>query len=222
MRTLSRGRTCWCCLQNSRGCTTSASEACGFACCVQVKGFEAIRGVTLDAEQFSVENDCMTPTFKFKRPQLQKRYQVGFCFSSVQRRQTADWQMCCVGRAWHWRHHARICACRSSCLATHGTCCCCILHDWHHPVSSLCWALASAHFAPHAPQHLNPPLLLEVCHSCDGIPETIPLLSCHLQSAIDAMYKQIDADEHKRAQEKKQQPSTAPAGSAAGPALAAA
>jgi hypothetical protein len=50
-------------------------------CCVtthpQVKGFEAIRGVHLDAEQFSVENDCMTPTFKFKRPQLQKRYQVG-------------------------------------------------------------------------------------------------------------------------------------------------
>lgn len=44
---------------------------------LQVKGFEAIRGVTLDAEQFSVENDCMTPTFKFKRPQLQKRYQVG-------------------------------------------------------------------------------------------------------------------------------------------------
>jgi long-subunit acyl-CoA synthetase (AMP-forming) len=46
-------------------------------CCIlQVKGFEAIRGVTLDAEQFSVDNDCMTPTFKFKRPQLQKRYQV--------------------------------------------------------------------------------------------------------------------------------------------------
>jgi len=41
-----------------------------------VKGFEAIRGVALDDEQFSVENDCMTPTFKFKRPQLQKRYQV--------------------------------------------------------------------------------------------------------------------------------------------------
>jgi long-chain acyl-CoA synthetase len=43
---------------------------------VQLKGFEAIRGVTLDAEQFSVDNDCLTPTFKFKRPQLQKRYQV--------------------------------------------------------------------------------------------------------------------------------------------------
>jgi hypothetical protein len=44
--------------------------------CVQLKGFEAIRGVTLDAEQFSTDNDCLTPTFKFKRPQLQKRYQV--------------------------------------------------------------------------------------------------------------------------------------------------
>jgi long-chain acyl-CoA synthetase len=52
---------------------TASSGACFF---LQVKGFEAIRGVTLDAEQFSVENDCMTPTFKFKRPQLQKRYQV--------------------------------------------------------------------------------------------------------------------------------------------------
>jgi long-chain acyl-CoA synthetase len=40
------------------------------------KGFEAIRAVSLDHEQFSVENDCLTPTFKFKRPQLQKRYQV--------------------------------------------------------------------------------------------------------------------------------------------------
>eukprot|EP00879_Flechtneria_rotunda_P001890 GHRR01002062.1.p1 GENE.GHRR01002062.1~~GHRR01002062.1.p1 ORF type:complete len:668 (+),score=222.63 GHRR01002062.1:317-2320(+) len=42
----------------------------------RTKGFEAIRGVVLEPEQFSVENDCMTPTFKFKRPQLQKRYQA--------------------------------------------------------------------------------------------------------------------------------------------------
>lgn len=50
--------------------------ACFLCCAAQIKGFEAIRGVTLDAEQFSVDNDCLTPTFKFKRPQLQKRYQV--------------------------------------------------------------------------------------------------------------------------------------------------
>ncbi|KAF8060497.1 LACS4 [Scenedesmus sp. PABB004] len=40
------------------------------------KGFEAIKGLLLEPEQFSVDNDCLTPTFKFKRPQLQKRYQA--------------------------------------------------------------------------------------------------------------------------------------------------
>jgi len=25
---------------------------------------------------FTIENDCLTPTFKLKRPQLQKRYQA--------------------------------------------------------------------------------------------------------------------------------------------------
>lgn len=42
----------------------------------KTKGFEAIKAVLLEPEQFSVENDCLTPTFKFKRPQLQKRYQA--------------------------------------------------------------------------------------------------------------------------------------------------
>ena len=40
-----------------------------------VQGFEQVRAVHLDAEQFSVEGDLMTPTFKLKRPQLQKHYQ---------------------------------------------------------------------------------------------------------------------------------------------------
>jgi long-chain acyl-CoA synthetase len=35
-----------------------------------------IKGVTLDSEHFSVENDLLTPTFKAKRPQLQKKYQA--------------------------------------------------------------------------------------------------------------------------------------------------
>lgn len=42
----------------------------------KTKGFEAIKALVLEPEQFSVENDCLTPTFKYKRPQLQKRYQV--------------------------------------------------------------------------------------------------------------------------------------------------
>eukprot|EP00775_Hariotina_reticulata_P012349 gene12349-12483_t len=42
----------------------------------KTKGFEVIKAVLLEPEQFSVDNDCLTPTFKFKRPQLQKRYQA--------------------------------------------------------------------------------------------------------------------------------------------------
>jgi len=41
----------------------------------KLKGFELARAVHLDAHQFCVEDDTMTPTFKLKRPQLQKRYQ---------------------------------------------------------------------------------------------------------------------------------------------------
>lgn len=52
------------------------SELQGVGKANKTKGFEAIKGLILEPEQFSVENDCMTPTFKFKRPQLQKRYQA--------------------------------------------------------------------------------------------------------------------------------------------------
>lgn len=41
----------------------------------RLKGFEMIKGVVLEPAEFSVDNDCMTPSFKLKRPQLQKRYQ---------------------------------------------------------------------------------------------------------------------------------------------------
>jgi hypothetical protein len=45
-----------------------------------------------------------------------------------------------------------------------------------------------------------------------------------LQSVIDALYTKVEADEHKRAQQKQHKPAAAaaPAGAAAGPALAAA
>jgi long-chain acyl-CoA synthetase len=42
----------------------------------KLKGFEMVRAVYLEPELFSVENDLLTPTFKLKRPQLQKRYQA--------------------------------------------------------------------------------------------------------------------------------------------------
>ena len=41
-----------------------------------VQGYEVVRRVFLEAELFSVENDLLTPSFKLKRPQLQKRYQA--------------------------------------------------------------------------------------------------------------------------------------------------
>ncbi len=49
-------------------------------------------------------------------------------------------------------------------------------------------------------------------------------VSCQPQAAIDALYKKIEADEHKRAHEKQHKPApakvSAPAGAATGPALA--
>lgn len=41
----------------------------------KLKGFEMIKAVFVEPEAFSVEADLMTPSFKLKRPQLQKRYQ---------------------------------------------------------------------------------------------------------------------------------------------------
>jgi long-chain acyl-CoA synthetase len=42
----------------------------------KLKGFEFVKAVHLEPEAFSVEADLMTPSFKLKRPQLQKRYQT--------------------------------------------------------------------------------------------------------------------------------------------------
>jgi long-chain acyl-CoA synthetase len=41
----------------------------------KLKGFEMIKGVTLEAAQFSEKEDLMTPSLKLKRPQLQAKYQ---------------------------------------------------------------------------------------------------------------------------------------------------
>lgn len=42
----------------------------------KLKGFEAIRALILEPEHFSIENGFLTPSFKYKRQQLQKHYQV--------------------------------------------------------------------------------------------------------------------------------------------------
>ena len=41
----------------------------------KLKGFEMIKAVYLDDQEFTIENDLLTPTFKPKRAQLQKKYQ---------------------------------------------------------------------------------------------------------------------------------------------------
>eukprot|EP00899_Mesostigma_viride_P000325 jgi/Mesvir1/10293/Mv16422-RA.1 len=42
----------------------------------KLKGFEMVKAVHLDPKPFDVERDLITPTFKKKRPQLQKYYQA--------------------------------------------------------------------------------------------------------------------------------------------------
>lgn len=41
----------------------------------KLRGFEMIKSLYLDPDQFSIENGLMTPTFKLKRPPLQSKYQ---------------------------------------------------------------------------------------------------------------------------------------------------
>lgn len=41
-----------------------------------LKGFEILKNVYIDSEQFSIENDLLTPTFKLKRHQAKDKYKV--------------------------------------------------------------------------------------------------------------------------------------------------
>ncbi|KAG0165324.1 hypothetical protein DFQ28_000215 [Apophysomyces sp. BC1034] len=42
----------------------------------QLRGFEFAKAIYLESEQFSIENDLLTPTFKVKRPQAKKYYEA--------------------------------------------------------------------------------------------------------------------------------------------------
>jgi long-chain acyl-CoA synthetase len=56
-------------------CVLGSQELAATGKAKRLKGFEAIKGVHLVEEQFSIENDLMTPSMKLKRPQLQQRFQ---------------------------------------------------------------------------------------------------------------------------------------------------
>jgi long-chain acyl-CoA synthetase len=56
----------------------SDTDIISIICQLQLKGFEAIKAVHLETEPFDIEKDLVTPTFKKKRPQLKKHYQVQF------------------------------------------------------------------------------------------------------------------------------------------------
>ena len=49
----------------------------------QLKGFEIIKAVHLDPVPFDMERDLLTPTYKKKRPQLLKYYQVSHLVFSL-------------------------------------------------------------------------------------------------------------------------------------------
>jgi len=40
----------------------------------KLRGFEFVKKIKLLPEEFSIDNDLLTPTFKLKRPQLKKRF----------------------------------------------------------------------------------------------------------------------------------------------------
>lgn len=42
---------------------------------LQLKGFECVRDIRLEATPFAVDNDLLTPTFKLKRNIAKVRYQ---------------------------------------------------------------------------------------------------------------------------------------------------
>ncbi|CAI5478435.1 unnamed protein product [Closterium sp. Yama58-4] len=52
------------------------SELVKRAKATSMKGFEVVKGVALEAEAFTTENDLMTPSFKLKRNKLKAKYQA--------------------------------------------------------------------------------------------------------------------------------------------------
>jgi long-subunit acyl-CoA synthetase (AMP-forming) len=55
-----------------------------------LKGFEIVKKVHLSAEEFTVDNGLVTPSFKLKRPQLRKDFQISIqkMYSELQERES--------------------------------------------------------------------------------------------------------------------------------------
>jgi long-chain acyl-CoA synthetase len=55
--------------------TTILKELASFGREADLKGFEILKNIHITSEQFSIENDLLTPTFKLKRHTAKERYQ---------------------------------------------------------------------------------------------------------------------------------------------------
>ena len=82
----------------------------------RLRGFERISGVWLDATPFSVETDTMTPSFKLKRPQLQKKYQVRAC--SLLHMAACTWLAACNFSSTYARDESQL-ICHRCCAEGH-------------------------------------------------------------------------------------------------------
>lgn len=74
-----------CAEEGARAMVLSALQAQGKAS--KLRGFEMIKGVHLYPEEFSIEKDLITPTFKLRRPQLLEYFktEVDGMYSSLKR-----------------------------------------------------------------------------------------------------------------------------------------
>lgn len=76
----------------------------------RAQGFEVVKAVHLEAQQFSVEEDTMTPSFKLKRVPLQRKYQavINALYAEVRRVVACAQALRAQGLGWGALHVQRV------------------------------------------------------------------------------------------------------------------